>query len=296
MLIGGAAKLINARVLIMAVNPIPKDSTFRIQHKLLLQLIQSNDASKCTDIHPHQQEALLAVKKQLDDIDQPNIALVVLPTGCGKTGVAVLTPFVLDSHRVLVLTPSNAISEQIFKAFSGKDPADMFLVQRKIIPKGTADHVRPSCILITKTDQIENSLHNDVLIVTAHQVAGNSRVKIEDIDPENYDLVIVDEAHHYPASTWKTIINHFSRSKRLFLTATPQHSRTGYILNDIDADLVGLVGTIPIRINVCYRLSLQKAISSGVIRKNDFFEVGISAEENELSAMQVGEKINIIFY
>ena len=33
------------------------------------------------------------------------VALVVLPTGCGKTGVAVLASYVLNASRVLIITP-----------------------------------------------------------------------------------------------------------------------------------------------------------------------------------------------
>ena len=117
----------------MAINPVQRQhSVFELQHHLFLDFIEG-DASKC--IHPHQQEALLAIKRQLDDIDQPNIALVVLPTGCGKTGVAVLAPYVLGSQRVLVLTPSNAISEQIFKAFGGQESQDMFSCRERSLQK-----------------------------------------------------------------------------------------------------------------------------------------------------------------
>ena len=161
-------------------------------------------------------------------------------------------------------------------------------MQRKIITKDRTDNVRPTCTLITNTGQIKNSLHNELLIVTAHQVAGNSRVKIQDISPENYDLVIIDEAHHYPAPTWRTIVNHFSSSKRLFLTATPYHRSTqGYILKDIEAHLAGLEGNMPVSIDKYYNLSLRQAIDDGVIREKEFHEVGTSEYADELTAMQV---------
>ncbi|XP_019853094.1 PREDICTED: uncharacterized protein LOC105313009 [Amphimedon queenslandica] len=163
----------------------------------------------------------------------------------------------------------------------------MFFVQREIITKDKTDDVRPSCTLITSTDQIKNSLHNELLIITAHQVAGSSRVRIQDISPENYDLVIVDEAHHYPAPTWRTIVNHFSSSKRLFLTATPYHRSTqGYILKDIEAHLAGLDGNVPVSIDKYFNLSLRKAIDEGVIREKEFHEVGTSEFVNEKTAMQ----------
>jgi superfamily II DNA or RNA helicase len=41
--------------------------------------------------------------------------------------------------------------------------------------------------------------------------------------PENlFDLVIIDEAHHSSAPTWRAILEHFSAAKALLLTATPR--------------------------------------------------------------------------
>ena len=284
----------------MAINPRRKtQSVFNLQHQKFREFIESEESSDC--IYAHQREALLAVKNQLDDVEQPNIALVVLPTGCGKTGVAVLAPYVLDSRRVLILTPSNTISEQIFEAFGGGKDENMFLVQRGIINISRVDDVRPNAVLITKTSQIRQSLHNDLLIITAHQVGVKSEVKIEDIPREGYDLVIVDEAHHYPASTWRMIIDYFPNTKRLFLTATPYHSKLGYILKEVKCSLAGLeeeheYGDSFIRIDECYTLTLRDAITRGISRDKRFDEVGTSMEENEIAAMEVNQAIIINLY
>ena len=286
----------------MAFKPAKRDnSAFTLQHRFFMEeYFQHNNHDKC--IYDHQHEALVAVKNQLDDVEQPNIALVVLPTGCGKTGVAVLAPYVLDSRRVLILTPSNTISEQIFEAFGGgRDDEDMFLVQRGIVEKSCVDDVRPSAVLITKTSQIRQSLHNDLLIITAHQVGVKSEVKIEDIPPEGYDLVIVDEAHHYPASTWRMIIDYFPNTKRLFLTATPYHSKLGYILKEVKCSLAGLEEEHGYRdsymqIKECYTLTLKDALTRGISRDKRFDEVGTSMEVNEIAAMEVNQAIIINLY
>jgi hypothetical protein len=62
------------------------------------------------------------------------------------------------------------------------------------------------------------------------QAGRNATVKFDEI-PAIFDLVIVDEAHHYPADTWRLLIDHFSNAPKLFLTATPicanrQHIQT----------------------------------------------------------------------
>ena len=75
-------------------------------------------------------------------------------------------------------------------------------------------------------DIIRNLLY-PLMVVNAHKIGGTSRVKIEDIPSD--DLVIVDEAHHYPAPTWKLLVDHFHNSQCLFLTARPCY-KGNYIL------------------------------------------------------------------
>ena len=69
----------------------------------MVEFLNKSIAMKC--LYQHQIEAVIAARLRLDDPHQP-IALVVLPTGCGKTGVAVLAAYALNVTRVLVITPS----------------------------------------------------------------------------------------------------------------------------------------------------------------------------------------------
>jgi superfamily II DNA or RNA helicase len=46
-------------------------------------------------------------------------AMVTMPTGSGKTAVLMMAPFVLRSERVLVITPSRMVREQIVEDFGG---------------------------------------------------------------------------------------------------------------------------------------------------------------------------------
>jgi superfamily II DNA or RNA helicase len=45
------------------------------------------------------------------------IGLIVIPTGGGKSGIAALAPYVLNTTRVLVITPSLQITNQLAAAF-----------------------------------------------------------------------------------------------------------------------------------------------------------------------------------
>ena len=237
----------------MAVEPDPSwpQSVFNTQSRKIADFVHGPSANE--HIHLHQIEALCATENHFSYDTKPNIALVVLPTGCGKTGVAVLAPYLLNASRVLVITPSLKISQQIHEEFRGER---MFLLQRRIIKVEHMLRFRPIGNYITHSSNIIENLSHPLMVVNAHKIGGNSRVKIADIPNDCYDLVIVDEAHHYPADTWRYLVNHFSNSRRLFLTATPYH-RGAYILPDNPP---------------CFSLSRQDAEARGIIRPVGFFE------------------------
>lgn len=48
---------------------------------------------------------------------KPKPILIVAPTGAGKSGIIVMLPYVLESKKVLILTPSKVISEQLRDEF-----------------------------------------------------------------------------------------------------------------------------------------------------------------------------------
>ena len=197
------------------------NSVFNIQSATMVQFLEDQYRKHQNGeeilLYPHQVEAVLTVKQHFEN---SNIALVVLPSGCGKTGVAVLASYALNATRVLVITPSITRSSQIHEAYGN------FLIERGIIPDKpeVIRCVVPTRSLIEKSSEIYASMRRMVTVVNVHKIGGQSNVRIEDLPRDIFDLVIVDEAHHYPAPTWKVPVDYFSNSRRLFLTATPLHN------------------------------------------------------------------------
>ncbi|MFK5956630.1 MAG: DUF3427 domain-containing protein [Planctomycetota bacterium] len=58
-----------------------------------------------------------------------------------------------------------------------------------------------------------------------------SRLKVEAIGRENFDVVIVDEFHHAQAATYQAFLNHFQPQELLGLTATPERA-DGHFVQD----------------------------------------------------------------
>lgn len=266
-------------------------SKFQLQRNCILSYLRSyNDyltkKGPCTTtdeaLYSHQVKAVLELhdyfeeyglredspqpKRLKSSVNPQKIALVVLPTGCGKSGVAVLASYALNAARVLVITPSKIISKQIREAYRE------FLFKRGIIDENGRQFCVPSNYLPAKSekpDQMrESMLEVDLTITNAHKISDISKVKVQDIPPTLFDLVIVDEAHHYPAKTWQQLVDHFSNARKVFLTATPYY-KGEYILKE------------PEIIEPCYQLSKASAVKNGIIRYVEFDEINEGNNEEE---------------
>ncbi|CAF1086507.1 unnamed protein product [Adineta ricciae] len=207
-------------------------------------------------IYPHQRDALLALRTWYNN-DCTRIGLVVIPTGGGKSGIAVLAPYVLNTTRVLVVTPSLQITNQLAADF-GRQPTKSFYVKQGIVTGDAADmFVEP--VRIVNEGRDLGDLAENLVIVNAHKFGTNSSVDWEKLNQKAFNLLIVDEAHHFPAPTWSKIVSHF-KCKIVFLTATP--FRGGQpILDNQDG-------------RICFEISLNSLMNNGIIRRTQFLEIG----------------------
>ena len=221
---------------------------------------------------PHQVEAIKSIRNHLNDSSKPQIALCVLPTGAGKSGIAVMTAYACNARRVLVITPSKHISKQMLISFCDDD-GQSFLVKRGIVKKEAFNRCcRPDCKgVVSDTNEISSHFDRELVIANAHKFGSKSRVKITDIQSEGVDLLIVDEAHHYPAETWRTVVNHFSTAKKLFLTATPKNRGQNILDNQREC--------------LCYEVDKKELIRRGIIRNVAFDDE--SSSSNTLDAFRV---------
>lgn len=84
-----------------------------------LECFRDNQNTGETTIHLYQIGAVLAVRNMLesDPANRTKPCLIVAPTGAGKSGMIAMLPYVLESMKVLILTPSAIISNQLAEAF-----------------------------------------------------------------------------------------------------------------------------------------------------------------------------------
>ena len=173
-----------------------------------------------TDAHPPgfrgaQLAAVHAVSAHF--FNSPEPAIVTMPTGAGKTTVLMALAFVMRAERVLVLTPSRLVREQIAENFSA-------LVDLKKIGALPLDLACPKVFATEGTigsdEAWEDLRQYDVVVATVPSVS--PREGVIPAPPEDlFDIVLVDEAHHAPARTWSRLLDLLGSAKQVLFTATP---------------------------------------------------------------------------
>ena len=153
--------------------------------------------------HPYQEAILEALQAEREHGHWRN--LVVAPTGTGKTLVAAFDyarlRTSLPSARLLFVAHRERILDQSRVAFQHVLRQTDFgaLLVGGQRPASDADHVFAS-------------------------IQSLNRVALEDLAPDRFDVVIVDEFHHAEATTYQRLLDHLRPRVLLGLTATPERA------------------------------------------------------------------------
>ncbi len=143
--------------------------------------------------------------------------LISIPTGTGKTAVAMASPFLCGEPptRVLILAPSRAIREQLVRNISTYAQ----LQRIGVLPEGEEG---PTVFEMSGMAQDWDTLRGyDVTVALPNSISPVHYDAARCPPVDLFDLLVVDEAHHSPARSWEAVLDHFASARKLLLTATP---------------------------------------------------------------------------
>lgn len=154
------------------------------------------DRSRAPKLRPYQIDSIAAVEREHET---KRSTLLVLPTGCGKT--VVFAEHVrrrlaaLVTRRSLILAHRGELLDQAAK---------------KLLDLG----------LYAALDQADSraSLQANVVVGSVQTLRG---ARLERYPVDHFTDIIVDEAHHAAAKSYRTILERFPNAKVLGVTATP---------------------------------------------------------------------------
>jgi len=144
-------------------------------------------------------------------------ALVSIPTGSGKTAVAMASPYIVPTlpKRILVVVPSSDLRKQTYVRFSNQH--DLRIVSA--INKNLKEF--PKVMRMDSRVSSWTELEEFDVVIALPNTISPRYYPAAPPPADLFDIVVIDEAHHASAETWVELINNFKSAYFLLLTATP---------------------------------------------------------------------------
>jgi DNA repair protein RadD len=175
-------------------------------------------------------------------------AVIQLPVGCGKSGLAAILPFSIARGRVLIITPNLTIKDELQKTLDITNRQKCFWRRMQVLADG--DMIAGPYVCTLESGNVSVCEQSHIILTNIHQLATNADKWLNQFPPDFFDLIIVDEAHHGVASSWKLVFSRFPEAKVINLTATPFRSDR----QELEGDLI-------------YRYPFKSASIKGYIKK-----------------------------
>ena len=171
---------------------------------------------------------------------------VVLPVGCGKSGLLSLAPFAVTAKRTLLVAPNLNIADQLTRDLTPSSPK-YFYTQRGVL--GTGPYPEPAEIRGSKTN-VADLEEADIVITNIQQLQRADNVWLTKLGSDFFDLILFDEAHHNVADSWETLRAKFPDAKIINVSATPTR-----------ADGRKMSG------NIIYSYPISEAVKQGFVKR-----------------------------
>ncbi|EDQ91570.1 uncharacterized protein MONBRDRAFT_36233 [Monosiga brevicollis MX1] len=167
----------------------------RLDHARWIATAASPSASAKT-LYQHQTDC---IEQSLTAFGQHDRVAVSMPTGSGKTVVfshllARLPAPTPSQHKVLVLAHRTELLAQAKRQIEAHNP------NLRVDIEGGHAHADVDAA--------------DVIVASVPTLGRPSSVRLSRFDPAEFKLIIIDEAHHAAASTYKRILHHFFDENR----------------------------------------------------------------------------------
>jgi superfamily II DNA or RNA helicase len=239
-----------------------------------------------------QREAYAALSEHFSDPEKHREAGIVLPVGCGKSGLITLAPFAAQARKVLVIAPGLRIAGQLLADFN---PTNQGMFYRKCSLLPGPEYPEPAEIRGKSTNRSDLD-EADVVITNIQQLqrGGADNRWLADLPEDYFDLIIFDEGHHNVAESWDVLRMKFPAARIISMSATPTRADGRLMAGEI-------IYTYPI-----YR-AVQKGFVKHIkglvlnpsslryVRREDSQEVEVDLEEvRRLGAEDAGFRRSIV--
>ncbi len=198
-------------------------------------------------LQKHQQDAYKAVQKAYEN---GNKASVVIPTGCGKSFIALQLMADNKDKRILFMAPTNAIRNQMYN-----------YIAKYIVGVEPTNEKTARMILDEYFPHLKIMLYPSLL-----------RVNDEQMEKLNADIIVMDELHRTGADKWgekiNTLLQKNPNANILGLTATPDRMDDKNVVDELFEG------------NIDYELTLVDALRKGIVKSPQYVKCDYALSEH----------------
>ena len=189
-----------------------------------------------------------------------NRALLISATGTGKTYASAFAMRELGFNRVLFLVHRSTLAKQALASFRNvfEDKKSM-----GIVGAGYSDYDADYIFAMVETLHREDNLRK--------------------FAPEEFDCIVLDEAHHSPANTYQKVMEYFKPKLFLGMTATPDKRDDG----DASKNVYELF-----HYQIAYEIRLQQAMEEDLLCPFHYFgisDISVVTDE-QMKARNISEE------
>lgn len=177
-----------------------------------------------------------------------NKAILQIPVGCGKSGLASILPFGIARGRVLIIAPNLTIKDGLYEAMDVTNRQKCFWRKANVL--SPTQMISGPLAVTLEMGNISVAEKAHIVITNIQQLATSVEKWLNQFPERFFDMIIIDEAHHSAAESWKKVLQRFPEAKVVHMTATPFRSDR----QEIDGDIV-------------YRYPFKSAMLKGYIKR-----------------------------
>ncbi len=178
--------------------------------------IKENEEANVKGLRPPQMGALHSILAHIQNPEDK--AIVVMPTGTGKTETMLSALIANQCKKLLVSVPSDSLRTQIANKFITLG----LLKEFGIVNTGC---MNPIVGVLNSgfqnTQELQEFISKCNVVVSTMDILTNCSAAERIILKDVFSHFFVDEAHHSEARTWKELIERFDKEKVFLFTATP---------------------------------------------------------------------------
>lgn len=180
------------------------------------KFVKENEQENIKGLRPPQVGALYSILAHIQNGEDK--AIVVMPTGTGKTETMLATLVSNCCKKLLVSVPSDSLRSQVAQKF-----ITLGLLKEYSIVDSSC--INPIVGILNSgfntTQDLQDFVDKCNVVVSTMNLLTGFSIQQKTILNNSFSHFFVDEAHHSEAKTWKDLINKFDKEKVFLFTATP---------------------------------------------------------------------------